>query len=146
MKLYTIGFTQKPARKFFSLLKDARVERLIDIRLNPGGQLAGFAKQDDLAFFLAEIVGCQYRHIIELAPTAPILSDYRDNHDWEQYVRRFEALMDERNVPDSLDLTLFADKKCCLLCSEATPEKCHRRLVAERLARQWPDVEVVHLV
>ncbi len=146
MKLYTIGFTQKPARKFFSLLKEAGVKRLIDIRLNPGGQLAGFAKQDDLSYFLSEIVGCDYRHIVELAPTAPILSDYRDNHDWEQYVRRFEALMDERKVPDSLDLTLFADIKCCLLCSEATPEKCHRRLVADRLARQWPDVEVVHLV
>jgi len=146
MKLYTIGFTQKPARKFFSLLKDAGIERLIDIRLNPGGQLAGFAKQDDLAYFLSEIVGCEYRHIIELAPTALILSDYRDNHDGEQYVRRFEALMDERNVPDSLDPTLFTYKKCCLLCSEATPEKCHRRLIAERLARHWPDVEVVHLV
>jgi len=146
MKLYTIGFTQKPARKFFSLLKGEGVERLIDIRLNPGGQLAGFAKQADLAYFLSEIVGCEYRHIVELAPTAPILSDYRDNNDWEQYVRRFETLMDEREVPDSLDPKLFANKKCCLLCSEATPEKCHRRLVAERLARRWPDVEVVHLV
>lgn len=146
MKLFTIGFTQKPARKFFSLLKDAGVERLIDIRLNPGGQLAGFAKQDDMAYFLSEIVACEYRHIVELAPTAPILSDYRRNHDWQQYVLRFEALMDERKVPDSLDPTLFAGKKCCLLCSEATPEKCHRRLVAERLVHRWPDIEVVHLV
>src|SRR5688572_1895676 len=100
MKLYTIGFTQKPARRFFTLLKEAGVKRLIDIRLNPGGQLAGFAKQDDLAYFLSEIVGCDYRHMIELAPTAPILSDYRDNNDWELYIRRFEALMEEREVPD----------------------------------------------
>ncbi len=146
MQLFTIGFTQKPARKFFSLLMDAGVERLIDIRLNPGGQLAGFAKQDDLAYFLAELVGCEYHHEVNLAPTAPILADYRDKHDWEQYVRRFEELMDERGVPDSLDRTLFTEKRCCLLCSEATPDKCHRRLVAERLARRWPEVEVVHLV
>ena len=146
MQLFTIGFTQKPARKFFSLLKDAGVERLIDIRLNPGGQLAGFAKQGDLAYFLSEIVDCEYHHEVNLAPTAPILSDYRENHDWPEYVRRFEALMDERGVPESLDRKLFTERRCCLLCSEATPDHCHRRLVAERLARCWSDVEVVHLV
>ena len=52
MKLYTIGFTQKSAETFFSLIKKNNIEVLIDIRLNNKSQLAGFAKGEDLKFFL----------------------------------------------------------------------------------------------
>lgn len=144
--IYTIGFTRKPAARFFGLLREHGVDRLVDVRLNPGGQLSGFAKRDDLRYFLAELAGCDYRHLPDLAPTAAILGDYRTDHDWARYVRRFEALMDERGVPDALDRALFAERVCCLLCSEATPERCHRRLVGERLERGWAGTEVVHLV
>jgi uncharacterized protein (DUF488 family) len=57
MKLYTIGFTKKSAEAFFALLESGGVRRLLDIRLHPGGQLAGFTKQDDLAFFLRRLIG-----------------------------------------------------------------------------------------
>lgn len=146
MRLYTIGFTKKPAERFFGLLREHEVGRLIDVRLHPGGQLAGFAKQDDLRYFLAHLAGCDYRHLPELAPTDEILTDYRADRDWDRYVRRFEALMEERGVPGSLEPGDFTDRVCCLLCSEATPERCHRRLVAERLAERWGGVAVVHLV
>jgi uncharacterized protein (DUF488 family) len=122
------------------------VARVIDIRLRPGGQLSGFAKSGDLAWFLERLNGCAYTHLPELAPTADILNSYRKDHDWDAYVVRFEQLMDARDIPASLDLAAFATQPSCLLCSEATPERCHRRLVAERLARAWPDVEIVHLV
>ena len=146
MKLYTIGFTQKSAEEFFEKLRDHRIQVLVDIRLRPGGQLAGFAKQEDLPYFLERLAeGCQYRHMPELAPTKEILDGYRADHDWPGYTTRFEALLDEREVPDSLDRGLFETHDCCLLCSEDTPEKCHRRLVAERLAATWPNVEVIHL-
>ncbi len=146
MKIYTIGFTKKSAEQFFDLLQKNGVNQLIDIRLHPNGQLAGFTKQDDLAFFLARLIGCGYQHIDSLMPTDEILSDYRKDHDWNRYVERFEALMDERHIPDVLDKDVFERKVCCLLCSEDTPEKCHRRLIAERLARYWSEVEVVHLI
>jgi uncharacterized protein (DUF488 family) len=146
VRLYTIGFTKKSAERFFGLLREHGVERLVDIRLHPSGQLAGFTKQADLRYFLANLVACDYRHLPDLAPSEEILSDYRTDHDWDRYVVRFEALMDERDVPDSLDQRILREKTCCLLCSEATPERCHRRLVAERLARAWPDVDVVHLI
>ena len=146
MRLYTIGFTQKSAERFFGLLREHGVGRLLDIRLNPDGQLLGFAKRADLPYFLDRLAGCDYRHLPELAPTAEILSGYRADKDWDRYVRRFEALMDERAVPASLDRRVFEDGASCLLCSEHQPAQCHRRLVAERLARVWPDVEIVHLV
>ncbi len=146
MKLYTIGFTQKNAETFFELLRKYDVRRVIDIRLNPGGQLSGFAKQNDLPYFLSKLVeGCQYVHMPELAPTKEILNDYRSDSDWPRYVTRFEALMDERGIPRILDPTEFEKFASCLLCSEPTPEQCHRRLVAERLAAHWPHVEVIHL-
>jgi uncharacterized protein (DUF488 family) len=145
MKLFTIGFTKKSAERFFGLLRDNTVECLVDIRLHPGGQLAGFAKSDDLAYFLRELAGCSYTHMPQLAPSDEVLSSYRKDHKWPVYVQRFEALMDERDIPHSLNRSLFEQQRCCLLCSEATPEQCHRRLVAERLAANWPGVEIVHL-
>ena len=146
MRVYTIGFTKKPAETFFALLKDHQIGRLVDVRMNPGGQLAGFAKQDDLAYFLRELAGCEYHHFDFLAPSEDIMKGYRGDKDWSRYERCFEALMDERQVLTRLDPLFFAEKACCLLCSEDKPDKCHRRLVAERLARAWPDVEIVHLV
>jgi uncharacterized protein (DUF488 family) len=146
MKLYTIGFTHKRAEAFFELLRANGVGRLVDIRLNSGGQLSGFAKQEDLPYFLRELAaGCEYVHMMELAPTKEKLKDYHNDHDWVRYETRFETLMDERNIPASIDRRLFEQALCCLLCSEATPEQCHRRLVAERFARHWPGVDIIHL-
>lgn len=146
MRLYTIGFTKKSAERFFALPRDNGVQCLVDIRQHPDGQLAGFAKRADLPFFLAQLTGCEYRHLDALAPTDEILTAYRKDHDWPRYVAGFEALMDARRVPDNPDRRLFEERACCLLCSEATPEQCHRRLVAERLAARWPGTTVVHLV
>ncbi len=146
MKLYTIGFTQKHAETFFELLRYNGIQRLVDIRISPDGQLSGFARKDDLPYFLDRLAnGCAYVHLPELAPTKEILKDYRADGDWNRYVLRFEALLDARNIPATLQREDYETQVSCLLCSEATPEQCHRRLVAERLAAYWPDVEIVHL-
>ncbi|MBM3134732.1 MAG: DUF488 domain-containing protein [Chloroflexi bacterium] len=146
MKLYTIGFAKKRAEVFFELLRQHNVQRLVDIRLNPNGQLSGFAKKDDLPYFLSKLVaGCMYVHLPDLAPTKEILDDYRLDANWLRYLARFEALMDERRIPEVLNKIEFEMLTSCLLCSEPTPELCHRRLVADRLAAGWPGVEVIHL-
>jgi len=118
---------------------------LLDIRLHPDGQLSGFSKKEDLSYFLKELISCDYRHLPRLAPVDDILKAYRADHDWGKYERGFEALMNQRDIPSTLDKTLFEEKACCLLCSEDTPEQCHRRLVAERLKREWKNVEIIHL-
>ena len=146
MKIYTIGFTQKRAETFFELLRQHGIRRLVDIRVSPDGQLSGFAKKDDLPYFLSRLAdGCTYVHMPELAPTKEILREYRDNGNWTRYVEHFESLMSVRNIPISLDHAAFEAQDTCLLCSEPTPKQCHRRLVAERLAASWPNVEIVHL-
>lgn len=144
MKLFTIGFTRKSARKFFEILRQSGARRVIDVRLNNVSQLSGFAKKDDLAFFLKELAGMDYVHLPALAPTQDMLDAYKKaKADWDEYARRFLDLMAKRQIERTLDRSLFDD--ACLLCSEDNPDRCHRRLVAEYLQRHWGDIEVRHL-
>jgi uncharacterized protein (DUF488 family) len=144
MKIFTIGFTRKSAEQFFTRLKQPGLERIVDARLNNVSQLAGFTKKDDLRFFLREICHIDYVHLPELAPTKDILDTYRKNGgDWQTYEKHFLALMVKRRVEETIDKKLIAGG--CLLCSEATPEHCHRRLVAEYLHEKWGDVVIQHL-
>lgn len=137
MEIATIGFTQSSAEHFFERLKRAGIRRLLDVRLNNSSQLAGFAKSGDLAYFLKTICGAEYEHDVRLAPTQELLDGYRKRRgSWEAYERAFLALMRERNVPAILDRNTF-EQKTVLLCSEADPVRCHRRLVAELLADWW---------
>ena len=145
MILYTIGFTKKSAEQFFGLLEANQVARVIDIRLHPGGQLSGFAKQGDLAWFLRTLVNIDYVYLPMLAPTAEIMKGFQTGKQWETYAAEFEALLDQRDIPDALDRTLFDPGPACLLCSEDKAEHCHRKLVAERIAQGWGDVEIRHL-
>lgn len=144
MKTYSIGFTQKSAENFFKLISENNITMLIDVRLNNTSQLAGFAKRDDLKFFLKEICNCEYIHIPDLAPTKEILKPYQDKKiTWQVYEERFLNLMAKRNIEKYLDTTYF--DQGCLLCSEHEPHYCHRRLVIEYLL-QYKNFEFKHLV
>ena len=145
MEVYTIGFTQRSAASFFGALKGAGVRRLLDVRLNNTSQLAGFAKRDDLEFFLRELCGAEYVHEPLLAPTQDLLDAYRKARgSWDEYAVRFRAVLTERRVEDTLDRAILAGP-IVLLCSEPSADRCHRRLVLEYLAAAWGDVTPVHL-
>jgi 3-oxoacyl-[acyl-carrier-protein] synthase III len=147
--LFTIGFTGKTAEEFFDLLRHAGVETVIDVRQNRTGQLSAFAKHPDLAYFLNETGGIAYRHEPLLAPTPELRKKYQADKNWSSYEEWFLELLKERGVPETLD-TAEWPANVALLCTEAGPEKCHRRLVAEVLAEYWrrqgDEVEVEHLV
>ena len=145
MEIFTIGFTKKTAAEFFGILKGAGIETLVDVRLNNVSQLAGFSKRDDLAYFLRAICDADYRHEPTLAPTQGMLDEYRRRKgSWDEYEDRFVKLIRERKIEETTDRSLF-ERPSVLLCSEATPERCHRRLVAEYLQQAWGNVEIVHL-
>ncbi len=145
MEVYTIGFTRRSAEGFFQALRKAGIRTLVDVRLNNTSQLAGFTKKDDLAFFLRELCGADYRHEPSLAPTRDLLEDYAKKQiAWDEYEWRFLALLEERRVEEKLERGMF-EGPTVLLCSEAGPERCHRRLALEYLARKWGDLEIVHL-
>lgn len=144
MKVFTIGFTKKSARRFFEVLRDSGAKRVVDVRLNNVSQLAGFAKKDDLAYFLKTICGMEYVHLPVLAPTQEMLDDYKKRRgDWQTYEAKFLDLMKQRRIEETVSREVVADG--CLLCSEDKPHHCHRRLVAEYLKQHWGDVEIRHL-
>jgi len=144
VRILTIGFTKTSAEGFFSRLKASGAKRVVDVRLNNVSQLAGFAKREDLQYFLAQICGIDYVHLPQLAPTQELLDEYRKKGgDWQRYEHDFLDLMRSRKIEHSVPRDLVSDG--CLLCSEDKPHHCHRRLVAEYLQREWGDVDISHL-
>jgi len=118
---------------------------LVDIRLNNASQLAGFAKKEDLRFFLDAVCGAEYVHERLLAPTQALLDDYKKRKgSWEEYEAGFLRLMEERRIEHALSRDLL-DRPTVLLCSEPEPDCCHRRLVAEYLRGKWGDLAIIHL-
>ena len=144
MKVFTIGFTRKSARQFFDTLRKSGARRVVDVRLNNVSQLAGFAKRDDLAFFLREICGMDYVHVPDLAPTQEMLDEYKKlKGDWATYAKRFLDLMAKRKIEERIPKEVVAEG--CLLCSEDKPHHCHRRLVAEYFKQHWGELDIFHL-
>jgi uncharacterized protein (DUF488 family) len=146
VELHTIGFAGWSAEGFFGALRAAGVTDLIDVRLRPASQLAGFAKQGDLAFLLRELAGVAYQHRLELAPTTELLAGYRKGGlGWPDYEAAYLALLEERRVTEHLSPTDLGERPI-LLCSEHDPGRCHRRLAADHLAARWSTpIEVRHL-
>lgn len=143
MKIFTIGFTKTTAKDFFERLRRSGVKRLVDVRLNNISQLSGFAKRDDLKYFLQEICHIEYVHDPRFAPTQLMLDAYKKRGgEWPAYERQFLDLMRHRHI-ENIDPSVL--DQACLLCSEDKPHHCHRRLVAEYLKRHWDNVDIVHL-
>ncbi len=145
MEICTIGFTKHTAESFFTNLKRHGVERLIDVRLNNVSQLAGFAKRDDLKYFLETLCQAEYVHEPEFAPTPELLKSYRNGDiDWQQYESTFLGLMEDRCIEQQFTPDFF-EPRSVLLCSEHTAENCHRRLVVDYLNRRWGGIKAIHL-
>lgn len=141
MKLYTIGFTGKTAESFFIKLRNAGVKKIIDVRLWPNTQLAGFSKSTDLAFFSRVLLKATYEHRVDFAPTSALLKDYKDGRiDWAEYEKRYRSICQARHLTLSPDMD-----NACFLCAEDTPDHCHRRLLAQYLAQQGTNIEIIHL-
>ena len=144
MKVFTIGFTKTSAESFFLRLQKAGVKKVLDVRLNNVSQLAGFAKSDDLCYFLKALCGIEYTHLKELAPTKEMLDAYRKKKgQWTDYEKQFLELMKSRRIEETIPRETIDG--ACLLCSEDKPHNCHRRLVAEYLKSKWGNLDIVHL-
>jgi uncharacterized protein (DUF488 family) len=144
MNVFTIGFTKTSAESFFTRLQKAGVKKVLDVRLNNVSQLAGFAKRNDLRYFLKALCGIEYAHRPELAPTQEMLDAYKKQKgEWADYEKRFLELMTSRRIEETIPRE--AVDGACLLCSEDNPHHCHRRLVAEYLKSKWGDLDIVHL-
>lgn len=145
-EIFTIGFTQKSAERFFELLAKNSIRRLVDTRLNNTGQLSGFAKKDDLEYFCKTILSTEYIHWTESAPEEATLKAYKKKEiSWADYADEYLAMLERRKVENSI--SLISSGNACLLCSEAKPHHCHRSILAEYLNRKsGGSYSVRHLV
>ena len=145
MIIYTMGFTKKNAKEFFEKVRHNEIDILVDVRLNNSSQLAGFAKGRDLEFFLERLCQCDYKHMLAYAPTKEILDGYKKGKiSWEEYAGEYNALIERRKVEETFQNNFKQYERVLLLCSESTPENCHRRLLAEYLAEKL-QVEIKHI-
>ncbi len=143
MNLFTIGFTQKSAEEFFTLLTDNGVKKLIDIRLNNKSQLAGFANAKHLPYFL-KLHGINYEYKPELAPTKELLNGYKNKKiSWIEYEKIYNKILLDRDITKKVSINEFNNS--VLLCSEPTAEHCHRRLAAEYLTNNTKNTTIAHL-
>lgn len=151
LNLYTIGFTKKTAEQFFGLLNKSQVDVLIDVRLNNKSQLSGFAKGQDLKYFLNKLCGIKYYYEETFAPTEELLKKWKNGAiTWQEYEKEYESILDKRNAEELFDKKYIGEEKqnICFLCSESTPEHCHRRLLAEYLVKNndlLRDVSIINL-
>ena len=120
------------------------VKKIIDTRLHPSSQLSGFAKATDLEYFARHLENIGYEHQPEFAPTQDILDAYRKKEiDWATYEQRYLDLLDSRALRSSIDI--WKHDHHCFLCSEHSPEQCHRRLLVQYLVKGL-DSQIVHLM
>lgn len=143
MNIFTIGFSQKTAEEFFTLLMANHVEKLIDIRLNNQSQLSGFTNIKHLPYFLG-LHNMMYDYKNDFAPTKKLLDDYKNKIiNWGEYERQYNQILRDRDVINKISIKEF--ENAVLLCSEPTAIQCHRRLVAEYIAKGFDNINIKHL-
>lgn len=139
-KVFTIGFSGKNPDAFMDVLNAVRIRTVWDVRLWRTSTYVPFYSGENLATTL----GARYEHHPEFAPTAEILAGYKNGKiTWPDYERMYRELLATRHptaglTPDNID-------RICLLCTEKSARECHRRLAAEYIAEQFPDIEIVNL-
>ena len=146
MELFTIGFTKKSAQTFFELIKAHDISMLIDIRLNNASQLASFSKGGDLDYFLSEICGCNYRYEPIFAPSKELMDGYKDKKiSTAQFEDGYSSLMTNRGALLYFSENFLSENRICMLCSEDTPEHCHRRILSEMIVAKFHNVPLIHI-
>ncbi len=139
-KIFTIGFSGKKPDDFMDILNATQISCVWDIRLWRTSRFVPFYSGTNLAAAL----GDRYKYHPEFAPSTEILAAYKDGLiTWFDYERLYRELLAARHptaglAPVNLD-------RICLLCTEKSALQCHRRLAAEYITTQIPDIEIVHL-
>src|SRR3954452_8840276 len=142
--LYTIGVYGWDLERWLGALRDAGVERIIDVSQRRGvrGSQYAWANAKRLQAALAD-AGIPYRHEPDLAPTTELRQLQYAEDDRQgvgkrnrarlapEYVERYT-----KEILDKVDLAPIAVDGSALFCVERDPEACHRSLVADRLASE----------
>ena len=142
--LFTIGYERLLPPELVNELRVAGVERLIDVRYRAQSRRPGMSKTR-----LSELLGdhgIAYEHRRALG-TPPDIRWFFKNKREAEGIEQFRAHVEETAAADldALAAELDHAPPTALMCLEAEPEGCHRRVLAEQLRKRRPDLEVVDL-
>ena len=93
--------------------------------------------KDALVVFPGEYIVCIIAHDYAV--------DKNKKISWFEYEKEFSRIMEGRNIKNYIIKNYSNKDSICLLCSEALPNQCHRRLVAEIFGEVFEDVQIIHL-
>ena len=143
-RLYTIGYERLLPPELVNELELAGVQRLLDVRHRPQSRRPGMSKTR-LGQLLSDH-GIAYEHRKELG-TPPDIRWFFKNEREAEGRERYRTHVEETasDALDSLAGELDRAPATALLCLEAAPEGCHRRVIAEQLMARRADLEVVDL-
>ena len=131
--LFTIGTAGRHDEDFIAVLKQHRIDAVIDIRLRNEGRYYVFASGKHIKA-LCEANGIAYQHDIRFSPTGEMLDRIKADQDWPAYEQAYRALVAERDMPGIwTEVMAGGYLRPCLMCAERTAEQCHRRLLGEAL-------------
>ena len=141
MRIFTIGYENATVGDFIAALKEAGVERLIDIRAVPNSRRPGFSKTP-LRNALAE-EEIEYVHLRALGTPADGRAAARaGRHEELERIYAGQLELPEAMAQSAQMLELAKERPSALLCYERDPAVCHRTLLLSAVA---PDAEAVHL-
>jgi uncharacterized protein (DUF488 family) len=141
MKVFTIGYEATTVGEFVAALRQAGVERIIDVRAIPNSRRPGFSKTP-LSNALAE-VGIDYVHLRALGTPAEGRAAARaGRHADLERIYAGQLELPEAIAQGAQMVALAEEKSSAVLCYERDPAGCHRTLLLDAVA---PDAEVEHL-
>jgi uncharacterized protein (DUF488 family) len=141
MRIFTIGYEGTTVGEFVAALRQAGVERVIDVRALPLSRRPGFSKTP-LSRALAE-TGIDYVHLKALGTPAEGRAAARAHRDDDlRRIYHGQLELPEAMAQSAQMLELASERPSALLCMERDPAHCHRTLLLEAVAA---DAEVVHL-
>ena len=141
MRIFTIGYEATTVPEFVAALRDAGVQRVIDVRAVPNSRRPGFSKTP-LSNALAE-VGIDYVHLRALGTPAEGRAAARaGRHEELERIYAGQLELPEAMVQTAQMIELATEKPSALLCYERDPAHCHRTLL---LAAAADEAEVTHL-
>jgi uncharacterized protein (DUF488 family) len=144
--LWTIGHSTRAIDEFLGLLAGSSIRRVADVRKIPGSARHPQFNADALASSLSA-ARISYRHYPSLGGRRGKRAAGSPNTAWR--VVAFNAFADHMATPEfaaALDeLTGVAELlRTAVMCSEAVPWRCHRRLIADALVvRGWTVLDIL---
>jgi uncharacterized protein (DUF488 family) len=145
-RAWTIGHSNREISEFLELLRSVKVTAVADVRRFPGSRRCPHFNSDNLEAALQK-AGLSYRHFAELGGRRTSRLESSPNTAWR--VEAFRAYADYMLTRDFQQafaalITMASSAPTAVMCAEALPWRCHRRLIADQLtARGWLVLDIV---